>query len=78
MNFHFWGNLRQLVYSRRTADVNHLREQTIRECSHIDRNSDSLDKVYGNFEHRLELCNGEHFEHLRLYQRVQRASQFIS
>ena len=54
------------IYTR-IADVDHLRQQIIRGCNLINGNSDLLDKVYGNFEHRLELCinaNGEHFEHL--------------
>ena len=67
MDFYFWGHLKQIVYSTRIADVDQLRQQIIRGCNLINGNSDLLDKVYGNFEHRLELCinaNGEHFEHL--------------
>ena len=67
MDFYFWGHLKQIVYSTRIADVDQLRQQIIRGCNLINGNSDLLDKVYENFEHRLELCtnaNGEHFEHL--------------
>ena len=67
MDFYFWGHLKQLVYSTRIAYVDYLCQQTTRGCSQIDGNSNLFDKVYGKFEHQLELhinANGKHFEHL--------------
>ena len=51
MDFYFCSHLKQLVYSTRIADVDHLFQHIIRVSNHIDGISNLLDKVYGNIEH---------------------------
>ena len=67
MDFYFWGHLKQIVYSTKIRDLDHLKSRIIDACLQIDGDADLLNRVYKNFEFRIGLCiaaNGEHIKHL--------------
>ena len=67
VDFFFWGMLKEKVFSMKVANLNHLIERIISQCTEIDGNVDLFNRVHPNFSRRFKLCiknNGNHIENL--------------
>ncbi|EFN76475.1 hypothetical protein EAI_08818, partial [Harpegnathos saltator] len=64
LDFYFWGNIRDVVYSQKLTKVENMKNRIRKACRNI--NVSVLEKVRDDFHRRLELCikvNGQVFEH---------------
>ena len=47
-DFYFWGDIKQIVYSTKIRDLDHLKSCIIDACVQIDGDADLLNRVYRN------------------------------
>jgi hypothetical protein len=63
LDFYFWGHVKQIVYSVRIRNIQHLKQRTSEAAASVS--PDVLGRVWQEMEYHLDVCrdtNGAHTE----------------
>lgn len=65
LDFFFWGHIKNVVYSEKIRDINHLRERIVTAVGTVT--PDMLVNTWREFEYRLDVCRATNGSHVEVY-----------
>lgn len=64
-DFFLWGYIKNIVYSQKLRDLNHLKERINEAIRTITQ--DMLDRVWAEIDYRLDICRATNGAHIEMY-----------